>query len=32
VQVSVMFDSPKGNLDPSATDRVSTIGPMRAPR
>jgi hypothetical protein len=32
VQVSVMFDSPMGNLDPSATHRVSTIGPMRAPR
>jgi transglutaminase-like putative cysteine protease len=32
VQVSVMFDSPKGDLDPSATDHVSTIGPMRALR
>jgi transglutaminase-like putative cysteine protease len=32
VQVSVMFDSPKGDLDGSATDRISTIGPMRAPR
>ena len=32
VQVSVMFDSPKGDLDRSATDRISTIGPMRAPR
>ena len=32
VQVSVMFDSPKGYLDRSATARISTIGPMRAPR
>jgi transglutaminase-like putative cysteine protease len=32
VQVSVTFDSPKGDLDRSATDRISTIGPMRAPR
>jgi hypothetical protein len=29
VQVSVMFDSPKGDLDPSATDRISTIGAPR---
>ena len=32
VEVSVTFDSPKGDLDRSATDRISTIGPMRAPR
>ena len=32
IQVSVMFDSPKGDLDRSATDRTSTIGSMRAPR
>ena len=32
VQVSIMFDSPKGDLDRSATDRISTIGPMHAPR
>ena len=32
VQVSVVFDSPKGGLDRSATDRTSTIGPTRAPR
>ena len=30
VQVSVMFDSRQGDLDPSATDRISTIGPRRA--
>ena len=29
VQVSVMFDSPKGDLDRSATDRISTIGAPR---
>jgi transglutaminase-like putative cysteine protease len=28
VQVTVMFDSPKGDLDRSATDRISTIGPI----
>jgi transglutaminase-like putative cysteine protease len=28
VQVSVTFDSPKGNLDRSATDCTSTIGPI----
>jgi len=27
-----MIWSPKGDLDRSATDRISTIGPMRAPR
>jgi transglutaminase-like putative cysteine protease len=32
VQVSVTFDSRKGDLDPSATDANSTIGPMHAPR
>ena len=32
VQVSVMFDSPKGDLDPSTTDANSTIGSMHAPR
>ena len=29
VQVSVMFDSPEGDLDRSATDRISTIGAPR---
>jgi len=29
VQVSVTFDSPKGDLDRSATDRISTIGAPR---
>jgi len=32
VQVSVTFDSPKGDLDRSATDRISAIGPTRSPR
>jgi hypothetical protein len=32
VQVNVTFDSRKGDLDPSATDGNSTIGPMHAPR
>ncbi len=32
VQVSVMFDSSKGDLALSATDRISTIGLMSAPR
>ena len=29
VQVSVMFNSPRGDLDRSATDRISTIGAPR---
>ena len=32
VQVSVMFNSSKGDLALSATDRISTIGLMSAPR
>jgi transglutaminase-like putative cysteine protease len=32
VQVSVTFDSPEGDLDRSATDRISAIGPTRSPR